>query len=73
MSPNYYPVNHLDSHFPFSVTTLYSGHCRGSYPWLTRVGPDGHRGRILWILVGEFNLFCLARGIKYQLIVEGAR
>lgn len=71
MSFNYFPVPQLDSRFPFAPATLYSGHSRGKYKWLTRVGPDGHRGRILWVLRDEFNQFCRARGIKYQL--EGAR
>ena len=65
------PTSELDSTFPFLPATLYSGKSRGRYKWLTRVGPDGHRGRLLWILVDEFNQFCRDRGLKYQLNGEG--
>jgi hypothetical protein len=65
------PTSALDSRFPFASSTLHSGKSRGRYPWLTRHGPDGHRGRILWILVDDFNQFCRDRGIKYQLEMEG--
>lgn len=67
------PTTELDSDFPFEISTLYSGRSCGRYTWLTRVGPDGHRGRILWVLVHEFNEFCRNRGIKYRLQLEGAR
>jgi hypothetical protein len=64
---NYLPVWQVGEDFPLALSTLYSGHSRQNYKWLTRVGPDGHRGRILWILIHEFNDWCLNRGLKYQL------
>lgn len=60
-------LSSLDSHFPFSIATLYTGRSRGRYSWLTRQGPDGHRGRFLWIDVDAFNQWCQLRGYKYQL------
>ena len=36
---------------PLSLATIYTQHCKGRLPWLTRVGPHGHRTRELWINV----------------------
>ena len=57
----------LDGSFPFATSTLYEGHCTRRYPWLSRVGPDGHRGRHLWLDVDAFNRWAQARGLSYRL------
>lgn len=67
---NHLPVAAVDIDFPFSLASIYSGHSRKRYPWLTRIGPDQHRGRLLWIQVAEFNHWCLNRGIEYRLQVQ---
>jgi hypothetical protein len=69
---NYIPVNQVDATFPFALATLYGYHCRKKIAWLTRIGPDGNRGRILWIKVSEFNEWCQNRGYKYRLAVDQA-
>ena len=67
---NHLPVQAVDADFPSSLSSIYSGNSRKRYPWLTRNGADGHRGRLLWIKVSDFNLWCLNRGVKYQLQVR---
>jgi hypothetical protein len=63
----YIPLCQLDSSFPFALSSLYSGHSSGRYTWLTRTGPDGHKGKNLWILIEEFNTWSRNRGLQYQL------
>ena len=61
----------LESRFPYSTTTVYSGNSRGKYQWLTRRGPDGRLGRILWVIENSFNEFARNRGMSYQLPDDG--
>lgn len=61
------PLAELDYSFPFERSSVYTGHSQGRYTWLTRVGPDGHRGRHLWVDVEGFNQFCENRGIRYRI------
>jgi hypothetical protein len=61
------PVALTEARFPIAMTTIYSGRSRGTYDWLTRRGPDGLIGKILWIDVGRFNEYARKRGMPYQL------
>ncbi len=67
---NHLPISRVDNDFPFALSTPYSCHCRKKHNWLTRHGPDGHRGRNLWILVQEFNTWAESRGIQYRLPIS---
>jgi hypothetical protein len=67
---NHFPVKSLGDDFPLELSSIYSGHSRNRFAWLTRVGPDGHKGRFLWVLVAEFNDWCRNRGVKYRLEVQ---
>lgn len=61
----------LESRFPYATTTVYSGNSRRKYKWLTRRGPDGRVGRILWVIENSFNEFARNRGMSYQLPDDG--
>lgn len=60
-------ITELDSDFPFSIATLYSGKSRGRYDFLTHVGPTGMVTRRLWIDVDKFNRYAMGTGRKYRL------
>ena len=34
---------------PLGADSAYENHAKGRWPWLSRVGPDGSRGRDLWV------------------------
>lgn len=57
----------LDSSFPYTPGTLYVGRSLGRYPWLTREGPNGRRGRRLWVDAIHFNAWAAERGLKFRL------
>lgn len=56
----------LKGSFPFTVNTLYSGRVRGRYPWLQREGPDGQRGKFLWVDMRAFDIWAANKGIGYR-------
>jgi hypothetical protein len=60
------PVPLLGGSFPFSISTLYSGHSRGRYPWLRREGPDGERGKFLWVDTVAFDEWASNKGKAYR-------
>lgn len=64
-----YPVPELvrDFRFPFSVSSLYSGRCKGRYPWLTRKGPDGRDSQILWVIEEEFKKYAAVKRTRFEL------
>lgn len=64
------PLSAVDYRFPFTVASVYSGHSKGRYGWLTRVGPNGRIGKILWIDIPAFNKFCHDTGRKYRITAE---
>lgn len=53
---------------PISEGTAHQARSKKRIHWLTRSGPDGHCGRILWVDVDE--LFNWARFRGYQLSLE---
>lgn len=67
MSRHLISTGELDSSFPYTPGTLYVGRSLGRYPWLTREGPNGRRGRYLWIDAGHFNAWAAERGLKFRL------
>lgn len=60
------PVHRLGGEFPFATRTLYNGKSSGEYTWLTREGPDGRRGRFLWLDKAKFDEWATARGISFR-------
>lgn len=55
----------LSHMLPFASQTLYNGHRRGRYPWLTRNGPDGRRTRDLWVDLEKLRAWADARGYEF--------
>jgi len=58
---------------PFALGTLYNWHYARRVNWLTRHGPNGRRGRSLWVNVDQLSVWAQARGLRLQLAREGAR
>ena len=61
---------------PVSIWTLYGWRRTRRVDWLTRVGPDGHQGRDLWINVAAATVWWRSRGLYsvatgLELIAEG--
>ena len=61
---------------PVTVWTLYSWRHKKRVCWLTRVDPDGRRGRELWIHVPTAAEWWRARGLdavarNVEIIAEG--
>jgi hypothetical protein len=52
---------------PRSLKTLYNAHSSGRLGWLTRVGPDGRRGRDLWVDQDGLVQWASDEGINLQL------
>lgn len=42
--------------------TVYGNRRTGRWPWLTRVGPSGRKGRDLWIVVDQAVQWWLEQG-----------
>lgn len=60
------PMSELKGKFPFAPSTLYTGKSLGRYPWLTRHGPDGERGRYLWVDTAKFDEWAAAKGTSFR-------
>jgi hypothetical protein len=58
---------------PYSLSSLYSGHARGRYPWLGRLDPDGRQSSMLWVNVQSYNDWAAARGLKSTIAVTGGQ
>lgn len=52
-------------HLPFELGTLYNGHAKGRFPFLSRVGPEGRKTRELWVDVPAATDWLEARGFKF--------
>ncbi|WP_439441931.1 hypothetical protein [Roseateles sp. DB2] len=60
MSPVLVPLDQAG--LPFSVGSLYTLRRRHGWLWMTKVGPDGHTGRILWVDLPAAAQWFSARG-----------
>ena len=47
---------------PFSLGTCYQMHSKKRVDWLTRTGPEGRRGRELWVDLDKYNEWAAPRG-----------
>lgn len=47
---------------PAAIDTIYDNHRKGRWPWLTRLDPEGRRGRALWIVVSDAAAWFVADG-----------
>lgn len=58
-----------------AMDTVYDNRRTGRWPWLTRVGPSGQKGRDLWIVVNHAVQWWLERGrpLEAERIVALAR
>lgn len=57
----------LDKDFPLSPGSL----CKAKYRVFTRrEGPDGHKGRFIWLDILKFNAWAASKGYKYRLSVD---
>lgn len=61
----------LDGELPAEQQTIYKWSSKKIVDWLGRLGPDGHKGRELWIDVQKYNLWAEPRGLKLVPGVEG--
>jgi hypothetical protein len=54
---------------PISLASIYSQTCRGKWTWATRIGPDGRRGRRLWVDMDALAEWASSRGwqLKFSL------
>lgn len=56
-----------------SPSSIHSGFSRGRYPFLTRLDPQGRRGRELWVNVELFNNWAAERGYSARIEMGGQR
>lgn len=49
---------------PFEAGTLYNGHSKGRFPFLSRTSPDGRKTRELWLDVPAATEWLEARGFS---------
>ena len=60
MSPVLIPLDQAG--LPYSAGSLYTLRRRHGWSWMTKVGPDGHVGRILWLEPRAAAAWFAARG-----------
>lgn len=56
-----------------SPSSLHSGFSRGRYPFLTRLDPQGRRGRDLWVDINSYNNWAAERGYPARIETGGQR
>lgn len=50
------------ANLPLALCTYYQWHSRRKVNWLSRIDPEGRRGRDLWVDVDEYNEWAAPRG-----------
>jgi hypothetical protein len=50
---------------PFEIGTLYNGHNKGRFPFLSRVSPEGRKTKEIWVDVPAATEWLEARGFKF--------
>lgn len=57
----------LDSDVAYSAESLYQKKYRH---FVRREGPDGHRGKYLWIIIERYNQHVARRGYKHRIPLD---
>ena len=59
------------ANIPFALGTCYQMHSKKRVDWLTRTGPEGRRGRELWVDVPGYNAWAAPR--RHPQLKQGER
>jgi hypothetical protein len=60
-------LHRVQDSLPLALSTIYSQTSRGNWNWATRIGPDGRRGRRLWVDVDALEAWMRIRGWQHTL------
>jgi hypothetical protein len=66
-SPRLVELYRVQDALPVSLSSIYSQVCRGNWTWATRIGPDGRRGRRLWVDIDALGEWAQTRGLSLDL------
>lgn len=67
MTARLVPLSRVRNSIPLSLGSLYNARRDGRLPWLQRLGPEGRRGRKLWVDLDELAAWARLRGWKLDL------
>jgi len=66
-TPRLVQLHQVQDALPVSLASIYSQTSRGNWKWATRIGPDGRRGRRLWVDLDALASWSQARGWRLAL------